>query len=332
MISDSSLDIIFISEFRETIERLEKRLFSDIKIRNRRFFDYGRSMENLGSISDKRKLIRKIESELRSSKYDELVLGNIGDELQYSLALGLRKRKAFKEVFSLDDGIPSISILRSFRRDSYYKDHHLKSPKHLLKNYLSFGKFLPFWKSLKPVSFFSNYTIDPGADNKLFLNEATWIKAFFGNKDVDPGHAIFIGSSLVERGIVEASDYSSYVQKAIDHFNAKNIRLSYFLHRLEDRKRIQSLTGEFKVVEGTLPIELEISASPKAPSSISSFFSSALLNFIDIVPEEIDLVSFRIPEKKLKGTKHEPKSQFLGTYKKLADSEKVKMIGLNGNE
>lgn len=175
-------------------------------------------------------------------------------------------------IFILDDGIASLS----------------SSKKYPLFNYFTF-------LDLKNV--------------KTVRNDFTYIKNNLIKEKIYVNKVFFLGSPLVERGIISEAFFLKKIKEVIAFFFERNIDFYYILHRNEEVNKLSFLKQE-NIIRFDLPIELFLLEMENCPRYIASFYSAGLLTVTKMIPE-IKGYSFYITNTEIK---EEFKNQIQNCY------------------
>ncbi|GAA3812873.1 hypothetical protein GCM10022403_053160 [Streptomyces coacervatus] len=98
-------------------------------------------------------------------------------------------------------------------------------------------------------------------------NSYTWARQRFGPPEVHFGSTDMIGTSLAERGLIDAGRYVEEVSSLAHRWNAER----YYAHHREDPGKLRLLAeyGELEIVRPELPLELELLRGPVAGTLLS---------------------------------------------------------------
>lgn len=166
-----------------------------------------------------------------------------------------------KETVLLDDGIASIN---------YYWDQ-LECP----------------MKPKNEIRYDALYTALPLSSNNIVNHQFESLEERLTNVEIDESLAYFIGSKVVEVGLLSEGDFI----KSLDNFVLRNKgkKLVYIAHRAESLEKVRSNYSNFlevKVLD--LPVELEFLKQNVIPGVIEGFYTGAFL-FLYHINKNIDL-------------------------------------------
>ena len=195
------------------------------------------------------------------------------------------------KVTLLNDGLNIFSILE-LRKKTLNINYRLKD--NLLSNMLHI-------KDIPSIEFFVPFKLrTDGADYcKIFDYEQPQ------NYKIDSSTVYFIGSPLVETGIVE-KEYYLQILSNLYKVN-KTLKIKYFAHRAESDTNLKEYSHMFEIIRNHDPFETFICNSNILPKVIISFYSSVLLNLFSkysmLQFKSIEIESMKLiaaPDKKVR--------------------------------
>lgn len=204
-------------------------------------------------------------------KYSKIIVGNYNNVAAFCLALRFQNKN--KDLIFVDDGLATVNI---------YKE---RNEKKLLRSTRLFGgrimffmRFILKYKYLHSIIFYSCIDLEhlyvPLFDKiirqefELENNEKEFTKEIW-----------FIGSPLLEGGLIDEKDFDEAMLKVRDYTKSKKVEFKYILHRFENIK------DEFNCVKFDLPIETVLSETDLLPIEVISFYSAALINIASLYPQ-----------------------------------------------
>ena len=210
---------------------------------------------------------------LRPKKYNRLVLGNYNNLVGYYCSLKFNEKG--KEIILLDDGLASVKIyIDRNRHNKLYNDN------------LFGGKGIKLFKGMFGINngriinhliFFTSYNLEKLQRSS---QDYVWINDKVGEnskKKINPNLVWFIGSPVVESKIINLNDFQIIIDKLISKFKEDGKDLIYVMHRFE-KKKIPNLKYE----RFDKPLEVVFQQREELPSTVISFYSSALINLASI--------------------------------------------------
>lgn len=253
---------------------------------------------------------RRVHSLMRNAieviRPDELVIGNLGAPIFYALVLKSNKKGI--KIVVLDDGIPSISILRARNSGNFYRKYHFIPFRSALRLLLCCGQFLPLRRSPSSVVLFTLFRLKGSPSDLIVLNEYSWLKKkVLGS--VDSSLAYFIGSHIVERGIVLKEDYLMAIRTVAEDMKKANIQIKYIPHRAESSLMLKEIAGIIPLHNVNGPIEYAF-LKQGPPNLVVGNFSSALFTISRIYTNTV-VVSYLFNEKVIKGSPVETKKDIV---------------------
>lgn len=319
---EGSLKMIAVVRNRQILMNVDKvynlHLWSDAY-----YFDYN-DYNRMPMHKSRRHIYKKIRSSISGSGY-RVVVGNFGNDLFYALMQSLKTR--CKEIIALDDGIPTINILSSRARKTDYQRYHIGNVKQIIKSFYSYGIFLPIYKPIDKVIFYTIYSELKGSKNDVILhNPLRLLKDKLKDKQLNIGSVYFIGSGIVGRRLISEPDYLNKLRKVKAYYEKMGCHVLYISHRNETKDSISNIEHIFKVCSFDLPIEVALLLLDELPLRFSSFFSSALLSVRTLLTSDILVESFLLKESELSGTDNEPVSDIMEVYDRIRETSNISII------
>jgi hypothetical protein len=205
-------------------------------------------------------------------------IGDIRSQFMRHIA----NRLAPATLFQVDDGAGVLSIRKSL--DS--------TPRFSLTDRIKMMGF-GFQLALpRNINFFTAYDMTPFGTGEVVRNSYSFLRANMITARQDERH-FFLGTSLVEINIVSEKDYLDALKRIREATHYEDI--VYIPHRRECMGKL-ALVGElgFDVVKVSGCIEVYFAKQGITPKSISSFYSSALINLELIFGDLIPLRAYRL--------------------------------------
>lgn len=231
---------------------------------------------------------------VKIKNYETVVIGNFNNVIGYYLAVKFSKIK--KEVVLLDDGLATVKI---------YTDrnvHNIKYNKSIFG-----GKFIDVYRNLLGLNssneipnleFYTSYDLEK-KQKAVYDQVVIQDKEKISHKVIQEDLVWFIGSPVVEYGILPREKYDLVIRSMVEKLKNNGKKIHYILHRFEDEK-IEGLT--YKKFDKPLEVifqELEV-----LPEFIISFYSSALINLASIydslICEYIDISKLGVENEAIK--------------------------------
>jgi|GEM_PF-2267267 len=194
-----------------------------------------------------------------------------------------------EDVVLLDDGAASLTVARKRCAGEPYARRYSG-----IKRWMNKSRLLGYRDGDIPsVTFFSAFSLElPDAD-VLARNTYAVLGARLGTyarEDI----WYFVGSPLVELGIVSRDWYLHALEKISARYNGK---VAYIPHRRESDDAVtrlcKALGWEWRRFDR--PIELELIDSAHLPVGIAGFYSSALPSIATVLGGEVVVQSYHIP-------------------------------------
>ncbi len=236
---------------------------------------------------------------------DELIIGNLIDNMVYPFLLFVKRNHSI--FVNLDDGTPTLNIVFNRVHSTYFRTYHIQNIKSLIKKVLYLGVFPPFIKPPVNIEFFTLYDIDVSINDKLFKNEYSWTRSKIIPMQ-STNEALFIGSHLVDRGIVSEEVYLDSLDYASKQAELEGFKFVYIQHRSESPKIRKKIEKHYPTRKYSLPLELVFIEQPR-PAVFLGHFSSALFTLSRIYDTSIKAYLF--DGKYIKGNKSEPRDYIL---------------------
>jgi hypothetical protein len=218
-----------------------------------------------------------------------------------------------KQYFLMDEGTASFSVLK--KRQLKVK----QTIQYLIKSFIyGYRINLP-----NKITYFSQYHLDKHQNDSIV--NYVLPKALNPLKVLLRQECIFIGSSIVEVGLISLSNYLFFIKKI--HFDMGNKKITYFAHRKESLEKLKMIERMgFSIEVNKEPFENQFARWIECPATISSFFVTGVLDNIAKSNE-------KIPE--LKVYKFDTKliikdgEVYEAIYKDMANNLRLKFITLS---
>lgn len=174
--------------------------------------------------------------------------------------------------FLLDEGTASFNVVLERKKNKVF------NPKLILKSF--FYKKKLYYPS--NITFFSQYDLDISHFDKIEIYEFEKEKNILA---VNSKIAIFLGTSLVELGLMNEKVYLSLMKKIKDDFLSH--KSYYYCHRKESSSKLELIRKiGFEIKQNEKPFEFIFSTLNPCPEIIASF-SSPILDTISKRKEKI---------------------------------------------
>jgi hypothetical protein len=146
---------------------------------------------------------------------------------------------------------------------------------------------------LDRVTFFTVYKLQPAPNDTVIRNDFSWLRSRFGTPKVVEG-TLFLGSPLVESGIVAHDTYVTLLQRLRDRFGDP---LWYRPHPREDPSHIEIVRGQVDLELLTLDsiVEYGLLRSGWTPANIATTHSTAIDTLRVILGDAVAVRSIPLP-------------------------------------
>jgi hypothetical protein len=144
------------------------------------------------------------------------------------------------------------------------------------------------------VTFFTLYDIDPAPSDHVIRNRFEWLHQRFGTPVVDEDMTLFLGTPLVEQGVVTAATYVTMLRRLREQVSGE---LWYRPHPREDATRVAALisqTGAVRLELDTI-VEYGLLAAACVPARIVSTHSSALDSLRVVLGDAVTASAIPLP-------------------------------------
>lgn len=201
-------------------------------------------------------------NKLKKEKYNYVFFGELGIIQRMIVANTIKK-----ELFYIDDGGSTITEYNN-------KIKHNKLNKYSLREfrYLLFGFKI---KINDTINLFTYYDLEP-LNNKIIKNNLSFFKTNYINKLEKSDDVYFLGMPI--ENVMNINVYIKFLQSIILKYPSQKI--IYIPHRREDfsqKNLIRELVNSrFEFREISTPIEIYYFENNILPSTVLSFFSTAL--------------------------------------------------------
>ena len=227
----------------------------------------------------------KFRKEIRAYKGTEVAKLFIGEFFAFEIR-ALANVLSYKELILFDDGnaiLKTIGHLLDKRPESFNLHQLLRK----IYYRLSGLKIIEY----KTVTIFTAYAdlFHSAKELSIIKNEYTISKRLNSKKEAT-NEIFFLGTQLVERGLIQFSNYQKHLERAISLLEQKNnTKVIYIPHRKELNEKLDLLRNNIGLTIRKIPvsIELYLLKSDCKPAMISTFFSSAIFSLDFIFGDEI---------------------------------------------
>ncbi len=230
------------------------------------------------------------------------------------------------DVVLVDDGAASLTVARQRCRGIPYARRYMG-----IRRWINKGRLLGYQDGDIPaITFFSSFTFDVPDTDHLEHNAYSILRARLGSyarEDV----WYFIGSPLVELGIVSLSWYVEALRKISSRYQGKVV---YIPHRRESGDGVAELckTLDWGQRRFDRPIELELVDAKHLPVGVAGFYSSALPSIAGILGELLPVQSYHIPEADITSAElREPIQAVYRHYHSDMEDGSLSVLTLDGN-
>ena len=252
---------------------------------------------------------------------DQLIVGNLIDNLIYPFVLSVKNRHP--TIVNLDDGTPTLNIAYNRLKSTYYKNYHVQNFKSTFKKSIYLGLCPPLICPPKSIEFFTLFPLDLPLTDKKLTNNYKWSMS-----KVKPmpttNEALFVGSHLVDRGIVHQNTYLSSLDYISKRAKAEGYKFVYVHHRGESSDIRDKLTALYPTIQYNLPLELAFIDSHR-PAMFIGHFSSALFTLSRIYPNS-KIKSYIFDDELILNTKFEPRDYTLRVQQALVNDNMTEVI------
>ena len=224
----------------------------------------------------------KLVYQLKKSIYENIFIG--GFSTLHKIILANLK---YDEAYMIDDGTATLIAQKTILE--YFKNMPL--------NYRELRFLLSALKARirKKVHFFTFFNLVNLHDEVIVTHRFEFLKKKYLKNDLVNNDKVYIlGQNLVSEGMIEKETYLFYINQIIQRYQSNNI--IYIPHRseglIEEIKRFES--PHFHMLQNDMPIEMFFLSKGIYPSTIVSFFSTALYTLSTIFPKS-RVESFLIP-------------------------------------
>lgn len=291
--SENCILILFESDEERTCTQMKNSIVVE-EWHSIQIFNYHRNKNKVVRIFKQKAQVKNIISYVQTAGY--IFIGEYRNLIMRYFVSGL----PHKEAVLLDDGNITVEVAKYY---SGHIDHIMSgiSPMRRFKRYVRarmLGLDVDETK-IDNLGFFTVYNVEIPENNKVYRNTYTCLKSKSGKKPLT-STVFFLGSSVVELGIVDKSRYFDYMHKIIEYYS--NQEVIYIPHRRENESKLNQLRKEFSfsLKRPELGIESELVLGDTLPMTIAAFQSSALTNIYVIFDDTLRLTSFYIKPRYIK--------------------------------
>lgn len=223
-----------------------------------------------------------------------------------------------KKSYLMDEGTASFTV-------------HNKRQQSIKKRFNYIIKSLLYLQPIqlpKHLIYFTQYNFKPHAFDR--------IEKYYVKKKNNPlmhfteGEAVFIGSSIVEVGLLSATHYLTFLKYIIQDIS-KN-KIYYYPHRKESKQKLAIIAKMgFDIQEQTEPFEKRFARLTECPSLFCALFVTGVLDNISKANETIpELRVYKFDTKLL--TLHKEASVYDSIYNEMSSNNRLSFIELENWE
>jgi hypothetical protein len=226
-----------------------------------------------GEITDRIASYSWISNELANINFGSVLIGDMREQWMQDIACSVSSQ----EVFLVDDGAATIVL-----HDFVLRPNNFLLPISMYKSTTARRDFVVQAKKKqglslqqKKVSIFSIYNLETAST--ALRNEFRALMSGFSAFEQDEWH--FIGSPVVEKGIISEALYNKAVEDALSDCPV-SARAVYYVHRAEDvtvKQRYLTNLG-YEIRTNDLPYEMHLVEQSLKPRWITGLHSTCLFN------------------------------------------------------
>lgn len=247
---------------------------------------------NLGNINKHYRFFEQIKliKSLQKFSYQYIFSGEFGIFHQAIMA-----NMHSNNIYLLDDGTATIFIYEQLRHKQYFIKLSFSKKLRLMRYKIANLDY----KIEQNINFFTTFDIQELPNSKVIKHNFSYLKAHRLQLCKKTNDIYILGQNLIEDKWIKAENYIQYITKIIEYFNESKI--IYIPHRSE--KITEDYQTLFKYKNFTLqksdgPIEMAFIYKNIYPTTIISFFSSALFN-LDKIFSDTNIYAIKIDENNL---------------------------------
>lgn len=230
--------------------------------------------------------IKQLKILNQSYDFDKIFIGNLAEFSEKLIAININH----KELWSLDDGAKTLVLNKTHCKETFkIKPINQKmSISNIVKNIIITVYSLRKYR-IEKVNWFTIFDFVPNNNGKIVTHQLSYLKRKMNYIEVENSsnkeHIYFIGTNLINTGVIENADnYFQQLKTIIENYS-KNIVI-YVPHRLESKKDLLTIsTLGFKIKEFDNIIEIAFLKNKIYPHTIISFYSTALYSLSKLFPK-----------------------------------------------
>jgi len=196
-----------------------------------------------------------------------------------------------KHTVLLDDGTATVEVAR-MRLEMEFDEpaYNVKKRAKLVAK-----QFFQGLKSKPPekLCFFTAFELEVNLNDKIVKNYFQFLKNESQSLALIDS-VYFLGSPLVETGVMIKQGYLDQLSMVNDFFKGKEV--VYVAHRREDKEKLAQIQKELnmKICIFDYPIEYQVAILGPTPKVVASFICSALDNLRVIMDKKLKIISFKL--------------------------------------
>ena len=235
--------------------------------------------------------IKLLCKKLGESRITKVFLGDYRLDLWHDLLNYI----SYGEFILLDDGDATLDIYKNISEST-----SIGPSKSEMKSCIKrFAKKIIFNISTRMhkanrTTFFTVFDLNEQCCLKIVKNEYKYLKKKL-EKSILSDEVYFLGKPLSELEIVKESKYLEYFKKFIEYYYP--LKIVYIPHRRESKKKLRGIGNNgIEVKWLNTCLEYELCISETVPKVITSFYSSAIPNCMEIFGKLIEIHAIKIDQ------------------------------------
>lgn len=226
--------------------------------------------------------IKKIKTINKNRRIENLFVGNIEEFSEKLCAININCSK----LWSLDDGAKTLVLNEAYNQQEQINCFKTKSSFPLVKKILIKAFFLQSVK-YKQINWFTIFNFKPKNGGSFMNHSLSKFKDLIGydGKYSENGNIYFIGTNLINAGVIKKREYYFSALKEILSFYEKK-EIVYIPHRKESKQDLLEVEKlGFTILHLNQIVEVAFLEKNIYPTTIASFFSTALYSLSNLFPK-----------------------------------------------
>lgn len=244
----------------------------------------------------------------KKQKFKKIFIGEFRSDEMWMIQNNL----PHEETFLLDDGNMTIEVQNNYLKE--LEKYNLERLINKRKKDILYKFFLLKTPERKIVDLFTMFDLKPYSGQRIVQNRFKAVASKLGNinDQSNSDNVFFVGSNIMELGIVNDDYFFECIKFIINFYKNKGKKLVYIPHRREKEEKLLTIKNQLdiEILYPSNLLELDFLYKKIRPKHIASFYSTALYSLKKIYNcQEVDAFKLDFTQ-----VKKEYRSEIASTY------------------